>query len=169
MPDSAKTVVLVVEDEPLILMDAMQSLEDAGFEVIDAYDAEHALLCLDERPDIGAVFTDVNMPGRFDGVQLARMVNERRPDVVVIVTSGAVKVRRTDLPEGGQFVPKPLSRRKRRQSHPRTGRLAQLIGSSGDTACPTRRAGRAKLVHQDCDIRRVIPSGGGIGIAPRRR
>ena len=107
MPNKAKTVVLVVEDEPLILMDAMQSLEDAGFEVIDAYDAERALLCLEQRPDIGAVFTDVNMPGRFNGVQLARMVSERRPDVVVIVTSGAMKVQRADLPDGGQFVPKP--------------------------------------------------------------
>jgi DNA-binding NtrC family response regulator len=106
MPDS-HTVVLVVEDEPLILMDAMQSLEDAGFEVLDAYDVEHALVRLQERPDINAVFTDVDMPGRFNGVQLARMVNERRPDVIVIVTSGAVKVRRADLPEGGQFVPKP--------------------------------------------------------------
>ncbi|MHB8283596.1 MAG: response regulator [Caulobacteraceae bacterium] len=107
MPDKVKTVVLVVEDEPLILMDAMQSLEDAGFEVLDAYDAEHALLRLEERPDINAMFTDVNMPGRFDGVQLARMVNERRADLVILVTSGAVKVKRADLPEGGQFIPKP--------------------------------------------------------------
>ena len=107
MPDKTKTVVLVVEDEPIILMDAMQSLEDAGFDVVDAFDAEHALLCLERRPDIGALFTDVNMPGRFNGVQLARMVSERRPDVVVIVTSGAMKVQKSDLPEGGQFVPKP--------------------------------------------------------------
>ena len=67
MSSKAKTVVLVVEDEPMILMDAMQSLEDAGFEVVDAYDVEHALVRLQERPDIGAMFTDVNMPGRFDG------------------------------------------------------------------------------------------------------
>ena len=107
MPLKAKTVVLVVEDEPLILMDAMASLEDAGFDAIDAFDAEHALVRLQERPDISAMFTDVNMPGRFNGVQLARMVNERRPDVVILVTSGAVKVHRTDLPEGGQFIPKP--------------------------------------------------------------
>ena len=107
MPDRAKTVVLVVEDEPLILMNALQSFEDAGFEVVDAYDAEHALLRLTERPDINAMFTDVNMPGRFDGVELARMVHERRPDVVIIVTSGAVMVQREDLPESGQFIPKP--------------------------------------------------------------
>lgn len=99
--------MLVVEDEPLILMDAMASLEDAGFDVIDAFDAEHALMLISERPEIKAVFTDVNMPGRFDGVQLARMVSERRPDIVILVTSGAIKVQRSDLPEGGQFIPKP--------------------------------------------------------------
>ncbi|WP_267382457.1 MULTISPECIES: response regulator [unclassified Sphingomonas] len=107
MPDRTNTVVLVVEDEPLILMNAMQTFEDAGFEVVDAYDAEHALIRLTERPDINAMFTDVNMPGRFDGVELARMVHEHRPDVVIIVTSGAVAVQRDDLPERGEFIPKP--------------------------------------------------------------
>lgn len=107
MPDQTKTVVLVVEDEPLILMDAMQTFEDAGFEVIDAYDVDHALVRLAERPDINAVFTDVDMPGRFNGVELARMVHDQRPEVVIIVTSGAVAVRRDDLPERGQFIPKP--------------------------------------------------------------
>ena len=76
-------------------------------DVVDAYDGEHAFVGLAVRPDIGAVFTDVNMPGRFNGVQLARMVNERRPDVVILVTSGAIKVQRTDAPDGGQFIPKP--------------------------------------------------------------
>jgi len=107
MPERTRTVVLIVEDEPLILMNAMQAFEDAGFDVVDAYDAEHALIRLTERPDINAMFTDVNMPGRFDGVELARMVHERRPDIVIIVTSGAVAVQRDDLPERGQFIPKP--------------------------------------------------------------
>lgn len=107
MADRSKTVVLVVEDEPLILMSAMQSLEDAGFEVLDAYDADHALVRLAERPDIGAVFTDVDMPGRFDGVQFAHMVHDQQPDLVIIVTSGAVHIQRSELPVGGQFLPKP--------------------------------------------------------------
>ena len=91
----------------MVLMDAMQSLEDAGFEVVDAYDAEHALVVLESRPDIRAVFTDVNMPGKFDGVALARMAHERRPDLLLLVTSGLVKVSREDIPAGGRFVPKP--------------------------------------------------------------
>ena len=104
---SDRKVVLVVEDEPLIMVDAIQTLEAAGFEVIDAYDAEHALLQLDTRPDVRAVFTDVNMPGRYDGVALARLVHERRPDVQILVTSGMQVIREGDLPEGGRFVPKP--------------------------------------------------------------
>lgn len=107
METPPKTVVLVVEDEPLVLMDAMQSLEDAGFEVVDAYDAEHALMVLAERPDIRAVFTDVNMPGKFDGVALARMVHDKRPDILILVTSGVMKLSREDIPMGGRFVPKP--------------------------------------------------------------
>ena len=107
MGQAMKTVVLVVEDEPIVLMDAMQSLEDAGFDVVDAYDAEHALLVLETRPEIRAIFTDVNMPGKVDGVALARMVHERRPDMLILVTSGVMKVQREDIPEGGRFIAKP--------------------------------------------------------------
>jgi CheY-like chemotaxis protein len=102
-----RLVVLVVEDEPIVRFDAIQSLEDAGFEVVDAYDADHALVALEQRPDVRAVFTDVHMPGRLNGVELARLVHQRRPDVQVLVTSGVMRVSRDDLPEGGHFVPKP--------------------------------------------------------------
>jgi CheY-like chemotaxis protein len=102
-----RLVVLVVEDEPIVRFDAIQSLEDAGFDVIDAYDADHALVVLEQRPEISAVFTDVHMPGSLNGVELARLVHQRRPDVQVLVTSGVMRVSRDDLPEGGHFVPKP--------------------------------------------------------------
>ena len=102
-----RLVVLVVEDEPIVRFDVIQSFEDAGFEVVDAYDADHALLALERRPDVSAVFTDVHMPGRLNGVELARMVHQLRPDVQVLVTSGVMRVQRDDLPEGGHFVPKP--------------------------------------------------------------
>ena len=107
-----RTTVLVVEDEPIVMMDAVQSLQDAGFEVVDAYDGEHALIRLEERPDIAALFTDVNMPGSVDGVALARMAHERRPDMVLVVTSAATKVRSIDLPDDGRFVPKPYNGRQ---------------------------------------------------------
>ena len=65
-PNRTKTVVLVVKDELLILMDATQSLQEAEYDAIDAYDAKHALMIPQQRPDIDAIFTDVNMLGRFD-------------------------------------------------------------------------------------------------------
>jgi CheY-like chemotaxis protein len=102
-----RLVVLVVEDEPMVRFDAIQSLEEAGFEVVDAYDADHALVSLEKRPDVRAVFTDVHMPGRLNGVELARLVHQRRPDVQVLVTSGVMRLSSDDLPEGGHFVPKP--------------------------------------------------------------
>ena len=104
---SQRLGVLVVEDEPIVRFDAIQSLEDAGFELGDAYDAEHALVTLDGRPDVSAVFTDVHMPGRLNGVELARLVHERRPDVQVVVTSSVMRLEHIDLPAGGRFIPKP--------------------------------------------------------------
>lgn len=100
-------VVLVVEDEPMVRFDAIQSFEDAGFEVVDADDAEQALVALEGRPDVDAVFTDVHMPGRMNGVELAMLVHERRPDVQVLVTSGVMRLQKDDLPGGGCFIPKP--------------------------------------------------------------
>lgn len=99
--------MLVVEDEPLILMSTIDAFEEAGFEAIDALDGEQALQRLEERPDIRALFTDVNMPGRYDGVELAHIAHKRHPDMVVVVTSGKMIVSREALPEGGQFLAKP--------------------------------------------------------------
>jgi CheY-like chemotaxis protein len=105
--NSHKPAVLVVEDEPLILMSTIDAFEDAGFEAIDARDSEQALQRLEERPDICALFTDVNMPGLCDGVELARLVHERSPTTIVVVTSGKMIVSREALPKGGVFLPKP--------------------------------------------------------------
>ena len=111
-PSTHRTTVLVVDDEPIVLMDAVQSLEDAGFEVVDAHDGENALAKLEERPDIAALFTDVNMPGRFDGVELARMAHKRRPEMALVITSAATRLQEADIPDDGRFVPKPYDGRQ---------------------------------------------------------
>lgn len=116
-----KPIVLVVEDEPLILMTTIDALEDAGFGAIEALDGAEALQRLDEYPEICALFTDVNMPGEFDGVELARMVHARRPDMKVLVTSGKMIISHDALPDGGVFVPKPY------RSSQITGLLASLL------------------------------------------
>jgi two-component system, response regulator PdtaR len=107
MGQAAKPVVLLVEDEPLTRMDACMGLQDAGFEVLDAADAETALNLVRERPDIAVLFTDVQMPGLMDGVTLARVVHAIRPDIRLLVTSGGLKLRDSDLPDEAKFVPKP--------------------------------------------------------------
>lgn len=78
----------------------------------EAADASEALHVLQERPRIGVVFTDINMPGQPNGLGLAKEVHIRRPDVELIVTSGAVKLSDEDLPDHGVFLPKPYSRER---------------------------------------------------------
>lgn len=99
--------VLVVEDEPLVRMVAADALADNGIMAWEAADANEALHVLDEHPSIGLVFTDVNMPGDMNGLGLAHEVSIRRPDVSLIVTSGAVTIADEDLPNHGSFLPKP--------------------------------------------------------------
>lgn len=102
-------VLLLVEDEPLTRMDACSGLTAAGFEVLDAEDADAALQLLRERPDIAVMVTDVQMPGPMDGLMLARVIRTLRPDVRVVVTSGGLRLRAEDLPRGVAFVPKPYA------------------------------------------------------------
>lgn len=107
MEHSTQPLVLVVEDEPLVRMVAAEGLNDAGFEVIEAASADDALRILDERDDVGVVFTDVDMPGAVDGVELARLVHERWPELRIVITSGQSKLSSADIPDEGRFVPKP--------------------------------------------------------------
>lgn len=101
--------VLVVEDEPLVRMAAADALVDHGLTAWEAADASEALHVLEERPGIGVVFTDINMPGQPNGLGLAKEVSIRRPDVELIVTSGAVQLSDEELPDHGVFLGKPYS------------------------------------------------------------
>jgi CheY-like chemotaxis protein len=107
--ESKRPVVLVVEDEFLLRMEAADMVEAAGFEAVEAADADQAIEILETRPDITVVFTDIQMPGSMDGLKLARAVRGRWPPIKIVATSGRLHVRETDLPEGGRFLPKPYS------------------------------------------------------------
>lgn len=106
---SKRPVVLVVEDELLIRMNAVEMVESAGFEVVEAGDADEAIAILQARPEIHVVFTDIQMPGSMDGLKLARFVRDRWPPIKLIATSGNYVTRNGDLPEGGLFLPKPYT------------------------------------------------------------
>ncbi len=104
-----RPLVLVVEDEPLLRLHALDVIEDAGFDVIEARDADQAIAILEARTDIRIVFTDIDMPGSMDGLRLAAAVRNRWPPIEIIVTSGNVNPRPDELPARGFFFPKPYS------------------------------------------------------------
>ena len=98
--------VLVVDDEALLRMDAVDILENKGFETLEAKSAEEALKILRERPDVRLVFTDVNMSG-MTGVELAEHIHSRWPDIRLVVTSSDRVLSDQDLPDDGRFIAKP--------------------------------------------------------------
>src|ERR1700689_1980100 len=110
MKKQKRLVVLVVEDESLMLMDALHLVTEAGFEAIGAKNADEAIEVLERRNDIGVVFTDINMPGSMDGIKLAHAVRNRWPPIEIIVTSGLnFEDVEQLLPERGVFFPKPYT------------------------------------------------------------
>src|ERR1700690_3409675 len=101
-------VVLVVEDEMMLRMRAVDMVEDAGYTPLEAVDADEAVKILESRADIALVFTDIQMPGSMDGLGLAHAVPERWPPIKIIVVSGALKLPDIQLPADSRFFGKPL-------------------------------------------------------------
>ena len=104
--------VLVVEDEPILRMAALDMVEEAGFDPIGATDATDAIRILESRHDIRIVFTDVDMPRGVDGLKLAAFIRERWPPIHIIVTSGKMEVGRMKLPGDCVFFGKPYDERR---------------------------------------------------------
>ncbi len=109
-PTTKRPLVLVVEDELLIRMDAVEMIVAAGYDVLEAANADQAIEILEARADISVVFTDIQMPGSIDGLKLAHAVRHRWPPVKIVTCSGHIKVIQEDLPEGARFLPKPYSK-----------------------------------------------------------
>jgi two-component system, response regulator PdtaR len=116
----ARPVVLIVEDDPLLRMATASYLRDEGFDVIEATDADEAIRIL-EYTSVGAVFSDVNMPGSLNGLALGRWLRRMRPSVGFLLTSGAEEFA-AEASEWGLLLRKPY--RFSDLSH----RLHSLIG-----------------------------------------
>ncbi len=101
-------VVLVVEDEMLLHMRAVDMVEDAGFTSVEAVDADEAVAILESRSDIALMFTDIQMPGSMDGLKLAHTVHKRWPPIKIILVSGQLKPANADIPANSRFYGKPL-------------------------------------------------------------
>lgn len=100
---------VIVDDNTLMMMDAMDIAEDAGFVSYGARNADEAIRLLESSPDIRVLFTDVQMSGSMDGYRLAATVRERWPDVRILVTSGVCAPEMNDLPEDSLFFCKPYA------------------------------------------------------------
>jgi CheY-like chemotaxis protein len=105
-------IVLVVEDEMLLRMRAVDMVEDAGFTPVEAVDADEAVAILESRSDIALLFTDIQMPGTMDGLKLAHAVHERWPPIKIILVSGKLKLANIEIPADSRFFGKPLEARE---------------------------------------------------------
>src|SRR6202163_3999593 len=105
---AALRAILVVEDEMLLRMRAVDMVEDAGFTPVEAVNADDALAILESRSDIELLFTDIQMPGSMDGLKLAYAVHKRWPLIKIILVSGQLKLTDDDKPADSRFFGKPL-------------------------------------------------------------
>lgn len=102
-------IALVVDDDPLILMDTADMIADEGYAVVEANTADQAYDFLDRHPTLQLLFTDVQMPGELDGFDLARVVAERWPHICVVIASGEADPRPGEIPDNATFISKPFT------------------------------------------------------------
>jgi CheY-like chemotaxis protein len=100
--------ILVVEDEELVRLGNCERLERAGLAVLEAANADEALALLEAHPEIRVLVTDVKMPGWMSGIDLARQVEKRWPEISIVVTSAFYTAADRDLPENMTLFPKPF-------------------------------------------------------------
>lgn len=111
-PVSGSPIVLVVEDEGLVRQMSADELVDAGYQVLEAANSREAISILESGVGVTVLFTDVNMPGELDGLELAHLVHDRWPCVRLLVTSGGARAGPQDVPDDGRFISKPYSLRR---------------------------------------------------------
>lgn len=125
--DKSTAVVLVVEDNAIIRMGAIDLVLSAGYEALEACDADEAINILESRADVDLVFTDVQMPGTMDGIKLAHFIRDRWPPVKLIVASGIAILEESSLPAGSRFFPKPYD------NHAIRDEMARLLSNDVST------------------------------------
>ena len=122
--NNGKAVVLVVKDNTIIRLGAVDLVLSAGYEALEAGNADEAIRKLGSRSDIDIVFTDVQMPGTMDGIRLSHYIRKRWPPVKLLVASGNAILEETSLPVGSKLFSKPYD------DHAITDALAYLLASA---------------------------------------
>jgi DNA-binding NtrC family response regulator len=105
--DSLNLAILIVEDEVLVRLELADIVEEAGYAVYEAGNAEEAIKLMEMHREIRILMTDVDMPGSMDGLKLSHYVKHRWPPVRIVVASGHVSVKQHELPQDGVFLDKP--------------------------------------------------------------
>jgi two-component sensor histidine kinase/CheY-like chemotaxis protein len=145
--DSAKVPnVLIVEDEMMLRMRAVDIVEDAGLCPVEAVNADEALSILESRSDISLLFTDIQMPGSMDGLKLAHAVHDRWPGIKIILVSGQVNPSDEEKPVDSRFFGKPLSQEKM------IAELQAMVGAGALTTVPNA----ALLLVDDAPLRTAL-------------
>ena len=127
--------VLVVEDDVEVLALTVELLGGLGYQVTTATDAAGALKVLERGDPVDLLFSDVVMPGGRNGVELARLARQMRPDLKVLLTSGYVGEAVAMAGEAFELIDKPY------ESMALAAKLNELLQIEGAT--PPRRRGPA--------------------------
>ena len=106
---SRKPHILVVDDEPMLRILAVDILIEEGFTVAEAENAKVALGVLEAQANIHVLFTDIQMPGAINGMELAHQVHARWPHILIMITSGRERPSAAEIPAQGHFLAKPYS------------------------------------------------------------
>jgi two-component sensor histidine kinase/DNA-binding response OmpR family regulator len=153
-PDVSPSVVLVVEDELMLRMRAVDIVEDAGFLPIEAVNADDAIQILESRDDISVLFTDIQMPGSMDGLKLAHVAHTRWPHIKIILVSGQIAVTEADKPADSKFFPKPL------EIQQMVLELQGMVGSGALKVLPSLSAKNGSLTKENRELRYQLEQAG---------
>jgi CheY-like chemotaxis protein len=104
--------VLIIEDEPILRMEAIDMVERAGFEAIEAKDVDEAIKILETRTDIRVVYMDLDMPRGVKGIEIAACIRDRWPPIEIILTAASFSKADLDLPVRAEFFSKPVRHRE---------------------------------------------------------
>lgn len=152
-PDSTP-VVLVVEDEMVLRMRAVDIVEDAGFVPVEAVSADEAMRILEARDDISLLFTDIQMPGSMDGLKLAHAAHTRWPHIKIILVSGQIAVTDDDKPDDSEFFPKPL------EVQQMVHELQRMVGTGTLKVMPSVVVAENSLTKENKELRYQLQQAG---------
>ena len=150
----SKPIVLVVEDEMVLRMRAVDIVEDAGFVPVEAVSADEAIQILESRDDISLLFTDIQMPGSMDGLKLAHATHARWPHIKIILVSGQTAVTDADKPNDSRFFQKPF------EIQQMILELQEMIGEGTLRVMPPLIAADDSLAKENKELRHLLQQAG---------